>query len=148
MDLSLDSFGKFLTDDIEPCTPRQVKADTGAYELRIGKPVVEVSGIRKDDDRAHVDFTWHFKSLNQVGRTLLQGTRDMELTDDRLPESARVNAPFFNGTAELVKYDDGWRVISINLTGRWFPGVWLYGPENWPDPDFNWHTFDEIENHF
>jgi hypothetical protein len=119
--------------------------------VTIGCPAADMweqkgTHIRKDDYRAHVDFTWHFKSLNPVGRTLLQGARDMELHDDRLPESARVNAPFFNGTAELVKYDDGWRVISINLTGRWFP-EWRYGPENWPDPDFNWHTFDEDENH-
>jgi len=146
LDLSFDSGGKFLTDDIEPCIPRQVKDETGAYELRIGAPVIEVNGIRKDGNRAHVDFTWHFRSLNQVGRTLLQGTRDMELHDDRLSPSARLNAPFWNATAELLKYDDGWRVVSIQL-GRGFPD-WGYGPEHWPDPEFDWHTFDEDENHW
>jgi len=128
LDLSLDSFGSFLTDDIEPCTPRQVKNEPGAYELRVGTPMVEVNGIRKDGNRAHVDFTWQFASLNQVGRTLLQHKSNME----------------FHGTAQLVKYDDGWRVVSIKLAEE----DWVYGPEVWPDPRFNWHTFDENENHW
>lgn len=126
LDLSLD--GKFLTDDIESCTPRQVKNETGAYELRIGTPIVEVNGIRKDQNQAHVDFTWQFASLNQVGHILFQHQRNVE----------------FHGTAHLAKYDDGWRVVSMKLAGE----DWGYGPETWPDPRFNWHTFDENENHW
>lgn len=131
LDLSLDSGGKFLTDDIQPCTPRGAKDDTGAYELRIGMPVVEVNGIREDGNRAHVDFNWHFESLNEVGRAVLP------------PPTTHT---FSNGRAELVKYDDGWRVVSIELNGKAYPD-WRYGPEKWPDPNFNWHTFDEDENH-
>jgi hypothetical protein len=134
LDLSRDSFGKLLTDEIEPCASRQPNGDTGAYELKLGDPVVEVNGIRKDGNRAHVDFTWHFESLNEVGRILLQGTKGSR-------------SYFWNGAAELVEYDDGWRVVAIDLTGIGH-FKWRYGTEEWPDPNFNWGTFDEDENHW
>jgi hypothetical protein len=151
LDLSLESGGGFLVDQIAECKPRTVTPATGAYELTIGDAVVVVNGIRKNGNRAHIDFTWHFRSLNQVGRSLpvVQGTRNMELHEDRLPLSARQNAPFWNGSAQLMKYDDGWRVVSIDLNVKnVVPPQWVYGPENWPDPSFKWNAFDEDQNHW
>jgi hypothetical protein len=150
LDLSLGSAG-FLVDQIESCGPRAVNKTTGGYELTLGNTVVEVNGIRKNSDRAFVDFTWHFESLNEVGQSLpmIQITKQMEAGDERLSAEQKSRAPFWVGSAEFEEYDDGWRVKTINLEPRnpnW--GPWSYGPPNWPDPSFNWAAFDEDENHY
>jgi hypothetical protein len=140
----------FLEDHIDSCKARPVSDSTGAYELGLGRPIVEVTGIRKESGRAFVDFRWHFESLNAVGRFLVQVqlTEEAEHRDEHLTAEEKSIAPFWPGSAELRKYDDGWRVLTINL-GPTRPGGerWEYGPE-WPDPSFNWGAFDESENRY
>jgi len=75
---------RFLVDDIDECQARKVKETTGAYELALGKAVVaEVTGIRKEGNRAVVDFKWRFESLNEVGPALpeIQLTKSVEVSD-------------------------------------------------------------------
>jgi hypothetical protein len=148
LDLSISDDG-FLTDDIDSCKTREVGPMTGAYELTLGKPVVNVNGIREEGKRAFVDFTWHFESLNEVGKSLpqIRSTYQMEIDQEHMTADEKSSAPFWTGRAELVKYDDGWRVVTIALSSRGFAwDGWEYGP-NWPDPHFNWNAFDEDENH-
>ncbi len=139
-----------LIDHIESCKERKVTERTGAYELTLGNPVVVVNGIRREGNRAFVDFSWRFESINQVGRTLgrIRGTKQFETDDPQLTAQEKSAAPFWDGTAELVKYDDGWRVVTVELqhTSR-LSHDWDYSSE-WPDPNFNWSTFDEDENHY
>jgi hypothetical protein len=144
LDLSLSDVG-LLVDHIDVCKPHEVTKTTGAYELSLGKPVVNVTGIRKDGDQAHVDFTWHFESLTKLGHMLprVQALNEMEQNDGHLSPSQRADAPFWTGVAEFTKYDDGWRLVTLNLE----TGGWNYGP-HWPDPYFNWNTFDENQNHY
>jgi hypothetical protein len=116
----------------------------------LGKAKVKVSGIRKEGDQAFVDFDWHFESLNNFGRTLpdVQVVRERELDDQRTTTEEKRMAPFWAGSAELAKYDDGWRVTTVNLSpSHYVWGNWEYFP-GWPDENFDWHTFDEHENRF
>jgi hypothetical protein len=140
----------FLTDDIDSCRARQISDRTGAYELSLGRPMVEVTGIRKEGGHASVDFRWHFEALNPVGRSLprVQSTELAQQGDDHLTTKEKSIAPFWPGSADLRNYDDGWRVVTVNL-GPTTPGGqrWEYGPE-WPDPRFNWGAFDESQNSY
>jgi len=136
----------FLLDKIDSCRSRAVSKFTGAYELRLGKAVVDVTGIRKNGDQSTVDFRWHFTTFNEVGQALprIQITRQYEMLDEHLTAEEKSIAP---GVAHLTKYDDGWRVASIDLGSSLLePQDWAYGPLSWPDPDFNWNAFDENEN--
>jgi len=140
-DLALDADG-LLADNIQPCVTKKVTSETGEYELTIGNPIVEVNGILKSGNDAHVDFTWHFDSLSKIGKSLgfIQGLRESEKNESHFSEVERSKAPFWNGTAEMARYDDGWRVVSINMP-------WGYSfSQRWPDPDFNWGTSDEDQN--
>jgi hypothetical protein len=148
IDLSIGD-GSFLLDKIDSCKNRAVGKSTGEYELRLGKAVVEVTGIRKNGDQAIVDFKWHFTSINEVGLMLprIKITRQYEMLDEHLTAEEKSIAPFWVGVGHLTKYDDGWRVASIDLGSSLIePQDWAYGPLSWPDPDFNWNAFDENEN--
>jgi len=115
-----------------------VSETTGAYELTLGNPVVEVTGIRKDGGRGFVDFRWHFDSVNDVGRSLpgVANQREQQRSDDYLSAAEKSLAPFWIGSAEFASYDDGWRVEKINLcSGKLSDFHWEYGPD-WPDPSF------------
>jgi hypothetical protein len=139
LDLSLGE-GNFLVDHIDSCKTREGNKTTGAYELTVGKPVIEVNGIRKEGNRASVDFNRHFESFNEVFQALprVQATKEMETVEEHLTAHEKSTAPFWTGSAELTQYDDGWRVVTVKLsTGRYSWKNWDYGPE-WPDPDFNW----------
>lgn len=147
LDLSIGE-EHLLVDNIDACKAREVKEITGAYELSLGKAVVEVTGIKKEGNRASADFEWHFESLNKVGQALprITVTKQLQIADARTTPQEKLIAPFWLGSAELTKYDDGWRVMTVNLSSSKFPwGSWDYGPE-WPDESFDWHTFDEHEN--
>jgi hypothetical protein len=139
-ELSLNSDG-ILSDHIERCVEKDVQPDTGEYELTIGKPVVKVNGILKQGHHAHVDFTWHFESMTELGKSLgfIQGTKQSESDELRFSDSERSQAPFWDGSAEMAEYDDGWRVISLKVP-------WGYLSDDWPDQSFNWGAFDENEN--
>jgi hypothetical protein len=149
LELSLSDIG-FIVDHVDSCKAREVTKMTGVYELSLGRAVVEATGIRKDGNRAYVDFKWHFESLSKLGRSLprVQITKKMEQDNEHLTAEEKSTAPFWTGSAELTKYDDGWRVVILTLSsGRFSWEDWDYGPD-WPDPDFNWNTFDENENHY
>jgi hypothetical protein len=141
---------QFLVDNIERCRSREVKETTGSYELTLGKAVIEVTGIRKEGNRASVEFLWHFETLNKIGRALsaIQIAKEAQTTDERTTREEKARAPSWLGTAELTKYDDGWKVLNVKFleSPSWPWTRWEYGPEEWPDPYFNWHTFDESEN--
>ena len=140
----------FLVDHIELCESRPLTETTGAYELTLGKPIVEVTGIRKQGSRALVDFRWHFESLNEVGRSLprVQTAREQQTSDERLTAGEKSLAPFWTGLAEFASYDDGWRVEKIEFrSGKLSDFRWEYGPA-WPDPSFNWNAFDESQNRY
>jgi len=107
-----------------------------------------VNGIRREGNRAFVDFAWHFESLDELGRKFTEDTKEMEIRDKRVADDAKSTTPFWVGSAELAKYDDGWRVLTIKLDLWDRPDCWHYGPPKWPDPSFNWGTFDEDENHY
>lgn len=145
VDLSTD--GRFLLDQIDSCKSREVSKTTGAYELRLGKAVVQVTGIRKSGNQALVDFRWHFESINEVGQTLprIRFAKETEIADPHLTAEEKSLAPFWTGSVEFTKYDDGWRIGTINFGSKpW--DRWVYGPD-WPDPNFNWNGFEENENH-
>src|SRR5215469_1047536 len=69
LDLSLRDEG-LLVDRIDSCKTVEVSNTTGAYELTLGIPVIEINGIRRESNHAFVDFTWHFQSLNKTGQML------------------------------------------------------------------------------
>jgi hypothetical protein len=145
VDLSID--GRFLLDHIDSCKSREVSKTTGAYELRLGKTVVQVTGIRGSGNQALVDFRWHFESINEVGQALprIRFAKEMEIADPHVTAEEKSITPFWTGSAEFTKYDDGWRIGTINFGSKpW--DRWVYGPD-WPDPNFNWNAFDESENH-
>ena len=66
LDLSIGD-DKFLLDQIDACKSRDVNGSTGAYEVNLGKPIVQVTGIRKVGNDADVDFIWYFKTINKLG---------------------------------------------------------------------------------
>jgi len=140
---------QFLARRIDVCKVRPVADTTGEYELTLGNPVLEVLGIRRSSDRALVDFRWHFESLNEIGRVLpgVQATREQQTSDDHLTPEEKAIAPFWTGLAELAKYEDGRRVLSVKLDSGRIWERWQYGPE-WPDPYFNWNAFDENQNRY
>jgi hypothetical protein len=116
-----------------PC-PKQVvtSSETGVYEVSVGQPMVIVNGILKQGNEAHIDFEWGFNQLNDVGKSLSP-------LAVRYGETSRFQSHTFHGTAHMMKYDDGWRIVDLELPG------WMDN-EGWPDPDFNWGAFDEDEN--
>jgi len=118
----------WLTETIDRCQNRPVAPDTGLDEFAVGSPRVIVNGIIEDGKKAHVDFEWVFSSVSAVGKSLGLGE-----------DLSQFGSKTFHGTAQMVEYDDGWRIVALKLTG------WDYGPE-WPDPEFNWGAFDEDEN--
>lgn len=139
---------RFLVDNIDDCRERPVTESTGAYELTLGNPIVEITGIRKGGGRAAVEFRWHFESLNSIGRFLVQvqATEERQKSDERLTAAEKAIAPFWTGTAEFVDYADGWRVTTIDFDiNLHYVQPWPYGP-TWPDPAFNWNAFDEDQN--
>jgi len=147
IDLSIGE-NKFLLDEIDDCKFRDVTKAVGVYEVRLGKPIVNVTGIQKDSNQAIVDFTWHFESINEIGQALprLRATQEMEIADPHMTADQKSIAPFWTGSAIFAKYDDGWRIGTITFgTKPW--SAWEYGPD-WPDPNFNWNGFDENENHY
>ena len=147
IDLSVSS--GFLVDHIDHCKVRPVTERTGAYELTPGIPIVTVTGIREEGGRAFVDVRWHFEPLNEVVRSLprVQATREQQIRDEHLTAADKSIAPFWVGSAEFTKYDDGWRVVAIKLdSGKMFER-WEYGPQ-WPDHSFNWNAFDEQANRY
>lgn len=119
----------------------------GSYEVNLGEAVVQITEIRTNGNQALVDFRWHFESLNEMGQALqgIQSTRLRQTDDPHLTAEEKSIAPFWTGVAEFAKYDDGWRVVKINLESSRAFERWEYGP-HWPDPDFNWNAFDEDEN--
>jgi hypothetical protein len=133
----------FLADETDNCERHPVRSDTGVYELKLGNAMVEVLGIRKDKNRALVDFRWQFDSLNEIGKILpsIRSAIETEKDESRLSAAENAIIPFWTGSAEIMRYDNGWRLNSIELKD------WDVGP-NWPDPSFNWGAFDEHENHF
>jgi hypothetical protein len=130
---------------------RDVTKTVGVYEVRLGKPIVNTTGIQRDGSQAIVDFTWHFESTNEIGQAVsrLRATQELEIGDPHTTADQKSTAPFWTGSAAFTKYDDGWRIGTIKFTSAssatWC--AWEYGPD-WPDPDFNWNGFDENENHY
>ena len=145
----------WLIDDVKRCAPHAAVPEIGFYELMLGTPIVEVNGIfSESSDSAKVDFIWYFQSLNQVGRSLdmVRGRKEYIESQKNLTPEEKAKAPFWNGSAELRRFDDGWRVTAIrglspNDLTLMMNTSWPYGPQTWPDPDFNWGAFDEDENH-
>src|SRR6516164_2203089 len=79
------------------------------YFVKIGDPVVNVTGIAKSTSHATVDFDLQFTNLNEMGKVVFP--RGLEHTDK------------FSQKAEFTRYDDGWRVTKLERP------VWVYGPE-------------------
>jgi hypothetical protein len=144
IDLSIGD-SRFLSDHIEPCKTREVASTTGAYEVSLGKTVVEVTGIQKNGSQAVVYFRWHFESINEIGQALprVQIAREQEMGDPHLTSEEKAIAPFWTGSAEFSNYDDGWRIANMKFSAEpW--DEWAYGPD-WPDPEFDW-GWNENEN--
>ena len=139
----------FLVDHIDVCAARPAISTTGAYELAAGRPIVQVSGIRSQGNRAFADFRWHFTPLNNIVRQLplVQNTRAQQVGDGHLTPEEKAIAPYWSGSAEFAKYDDGWRVVAIDLKSGRLWERWEYGPD-WPDPQFNWNAQDEHNNRY
>jgi hypothetical protein len=127
---------EWMIDTIDICKNKNTTPETGIYEVSVGQPVVVVNGILKKGNEAHIDFEWGFNQLNEVGKSLSP-------IEVRYGEKSRFQSQTFHGTARMVKYDDGWRIVDLEL-GKWTNG-WSEGV-SWPDPDFNWGAFDEDEN--
>jgi hypothetical protein len=151
---SIDMVGpsvNLLTEShADRCGHQPLTEQTGTYELSLGNSVVVVTGIKRDGNRAFVEFRWHFDSLNEVGKLLprLRNQIEYQQADEHLSVAERATAPFWIGTSELQEYDDGWRVSKIELNaGKAAYFKWEYGP-TWPDPEFNWKTPDENLNRF
>ncbi|HEY1800267.1 MAG TPA: hypothetical protein VGG46_04965 [Terriglobales bacterium] len=60
------------------------------------RQLVEVTGISKEGNIADVDFTWKWSAVNEVGAALYAGDAQ------------------FSSTAEMKRYDDGWRLVERN----------------------------------
>lgn len=140
---------QLLIRRIDICGERPVRETDGEYELTIGDPGVEVTGIRKIGAKGLVDFRWRFNSLNEVGRSLIARQKETwEMRDSHLTAEEKLRIPFWIGSAEFASYDDGWRVVKIDLTSHNVSDLkWEYGPD-WPDPSFNWNAFDENKNRY
>jgi hypothetical protein len=79
------------------------------YSVKIGDPVVNVTGITKSSSHATVEFDLQFTNLNEMGKVVFP--RGWGLTNK------------FSQKAEFTRYDDGWRVTKLENP------VWVFGPE-------------------
>lgn len=130
----------FLVDAIAKCQPKQVQPSVGRYELKLGDPQVRVTGIFKTGNVARVDFLWNFDGLNPIGKDLamIEIQAENESNDNHATQFDKSFAPYWRGTAGFSRYDDGWRITSLELS-------WTLGP-TWPDQEFTWPAPDEDEN--
>lgn len=62
------------------------------------RELVEVTGISKEGNTADVEFTWHWKPLNEVGSALNTGD---------LP---------YRSVVSMKHFDDGWRLVEASPT--------------------------------
>jgi hypothetical protein len=85
------------------------KSKVFQYMVKIGDPVVTVTGITKEGNHATVEFDLTFSNLNEMGKAIF-------------PAAQRYTQKY-SQKAELDKYDDGWRVTKMGNQ------LWGYGPE-------------------
>lgn len=62
------------------------------------RELVAVTGISKDSNLADVEFSWHWKPLNEVGAAL--NTGDLE----------------YRSLVSMKRFDDGWRLVENSST--------------------------------
>ena len=62
------------------------------------RELVTVTGISKDSNVADVEFTWHWKPLNEVGAAL--NTSDLQ----------------YRSLVSMKRFDDGWRLVESSAT--------------------------------
>jgi hypothetical protein len=143
--------GEMLVDQVGQCAKQVEVKGAGDYELTAGEDLrVEVSGITRDGDKRIVEFRWYFSRLNPFARALprIENQTRNQKNDGRITEHERLIAPSWRGVGTFARYDYGWRLESIDFTReKDWNFHWEYGP-SWPDPSFNWHTFDEGKNRF
>lgn len=77
------------------------------YKIPVLKrEVVEVTGIsepKAGENKAEATFKWRWQPLNDIGETLLKNDKNTE--------------QIFQGSANLQKFDDGWRLVKVSGNG-------------------------------
>jgi hypothetical protein len=139
---------QMLVDFVGQCTKQDAVKGAGDYELNAGDGLtVEVTGIRPEGEKRIVIFRWYFSRLNDFAKALprIENQTRNQRSDARLTEHERSIAPSWRGIGKFAPYDSGWRLERLELIQGDWNFHWEYGP-NWPDPSFNWHTFDEDKN--